>query len=343
MQDPTPDLIDEIANVYQDGQQIMLVEGTLTKLYPAKNTQHGQIQNGEITDADGFFMKITFADVIQPMTARGQWISVASTSGQHGYTGVKVKDDGQYGRFIWVTPSATITYPNGAPQAPANQGQRPPPRQAPPQQQRPTAGNNANSGRRPQAAPRTPPQAPSGQQPQGQQPPRNTPQARGENQFEAVARFVDCFFHVHSLVNEKMKTIPVVSELGPIEFHDLVSRATATVFVDVAKSGVAATWNPNFKPRRFPPPPANPNDWPECYIEKEGSALDGQKLSEISDDNLRKLHEYYDKKKSNTKMAECVYQAAIDRKIFQSEDPQQPSENDGGSDAEQHEEDDIPF
>lgn len=128
-------------------------------------------------------------------------------------------------------------------------------------------------------------------------------------------------------------------DLNSADYEDLVSRATATVFVDVAKSGTAANWNPKLKPRQFPMPPSDPHEWAECYIENEKSSLHGKKLSEISDDDLRKLHAYYDEKQANHPLAECVYQAAQDRKVFKQVE-QKPVADDQ---PEQPEQDDIPF
>jgi hypothetical protein len=298
----------EIANEMPPDAAIYNVEGTLTKLYPGKKTPHGTLQNGELTDQEGNFIKVTFADCNQPTTARNQFICLSSVSSQkHGWTGVKVKDDAQYGRSIWVTPSAQITYPNGAPaqQPQQQQRQQPPPRQPQGQQ----------GQRRPQSGPRNPP--PQNRQPQGggQRPPSQP--AHKETQFEAVEKFVACFLYVQSLVNERMS---VPEGVTAYEKLDLAQRAAATIFVDVAKSGVAGSWNAKLKPRQFPPPPSDPKDWQQCYIDSESSKLHGKTLAEISDEDLIKLHEYYDGQKANHALAECVYQAAIDREVFGQDD-----------------------
>lgn len=323
-----PESVWRIANEFQEGEAIYCVEGTLSKLYPPKTTAHGQLQNGDLTDAEGVSLKITFADCPQSMTARNMLVRVeCQPSQQHGLTGVKVKDDAQYGRCIWVTPSAKITYPNGAPAAAPAQGQRPPPR-------------GGGQQRRPQTEPRQP-QTPPNRPPVGRgapprQPPRDTPQTRGENQFEAIDRLLGCYLYTQALVNEKlMPTLP-----PDIDFSlafEICQRATATVFVDVAKAGIAAKWNPSLKPRQFPLPPEDPHDWKQCYIEKDGSALNGKTLEQVSDEDLRKLHAFLDEKKSNTPFAECVYQAAQDRRVFAHErKPVDP-------DLDAPEQDDIPF
>lgn len=325
-----PESIAVIANEMQGDQVIMWVEGTLTKLFKPMNNAHGQLQNGDLTDADGNLLKISFADCPQPMSARGQWISIRSVRSQsHGWTGCKVKDDAQYGRSIWVTPSALVEYPGGAPapDRPAQGGgQRPPPAQQ----------------RRPQSAPRTqaPPQRGGGApapRTQGQKPPATT-QRREESQFDQIDRMLSCYLYLHALVNEKL-TPNLPSDLPPQVVADLQSRATATLFVDVAKAGIVASWNPKAKHHQFPPPPRDPHQWQECYIDSPASQLHGKKLSEISDVDLIKLFEYYDGKKSNTPLAECVYQAATDRDLLKPAEP----ETDGSAEDPDGEEPDVPF
>lgn len=297
---------------YVNNTQIYWVEGTLIKLFAAKPNQHGSIQNGELQDADGGIMKITFADCDQPMTARGCFIELRSVQSQaHGYTGVKVKDDPTYGRCIWVTGSAQIAYPNGAPRQSA-----PPQRQGPPPRQQQQQGQPP---RRPQSAPRTPP-------PPRQQTGGGGGAAPAPNQFEQIEKIVSCYMYVHRLVNEKIAEA-IGSDIHDDLLRDLQSRATATVFVDVAKAGILTNWNPKLKVRQFPEPPADPSQWEICYIEQEGSALHGKTLKEISDADLLRLFKVFDDAKSNTKLAECVYQAAFDRRLLNEEGDVQPEQS----------------
>lgn len=307
------DSLYEIANSYNDNDNIESVEGTLIKLYPVKTTSYGTLQNGELQDDEGNIQKITFADCAQPMSARNNFVVIESIQSKgHGLTGVKVKDDESYGRAIWVTATANVTYPR-----------------------------NPNAATRPQQNQRQPQSQPRKMQPN--QPPQQRSPQRGaanaappratENQFEVVKKFTSSYFYVFDLVHEKMKSMMPEDKFTPVQIMDLVQRAAATIFVDVAKAGVAANWNPDQKTRRFPLPPTNPAEWRECYIEKEGSKLDGKRIGELTREELVNLHNYYDEKKINTPLAECIYQAARDLMLFQ---PQQ----EGGDDVM---EDDIPF
>jgi hypothetical protein len=315
-----------ITNEMRNDEPIMRVEGTLIKLYPVKNTPHGTLQNGELSDGENV-QKVTFADVAQPMSARNQYMVLECThSDKHGWVGVKVKDDQQFGRAIWVTPTAAITFPRNGGGAPAQTQTQEPPR------------NSGGSQRRPQQEPRQPNQGNAANrrtQPAGGGKGAPAPSRAQENQFEAVERFADCYEYCFNLVNEKLSKRLPTPENPEQEWLRVsaVQRATATIFVDVAKSGVAATWNPNLKLRRFPAPPSDPNEWRQCYIDKEGSALDGKTLEEVSDEDLLKLFKFYDLKQANHPLAECVYQASKDRGLLQSADP----------DVNDMSPDDIPF
>lgn len=326
-----PEYIATIANDYRGEQIIYCVEGTLNKLYPEKNTAHGTLQNGEITDDNGDMLKITFADCSLNMSARNQRVMIESTEGRHGWTGCKVKDDQTYGRAIWVTPSATVTFPNGG------SHNAPPPRQQQ-QQQRPQGGQQRNQGRQQTQQQQRPPQGNQGRgQPQNDRQQRPAQGGGGlnkpENQFQILERITDCYAKTFTLVNERMR--PVFDELKvPAEqVPDLIQRSVATVFVDVGKSGVLATWNPNFKVSKYPPPPTDPTQWKEAVI--PAGSLEGRTLESLNDEELKKLFEYYDQKQSNSALAECVYKAAEDRQLFKQQE-QAPA----GQEAP---EDDIPF
>lgn len=319
MNNNEPESIDQIANEYRDGQSIYIVEGTLTKLYPPKNTNFGELQNGEIKDEHGDALKITFADCSQDnRTARNQFIRVESVEGQHGWTGVKVKDDEQYGRSIWVTQSASVTFPNGGNRRPQGNER---PRES---RREPQGGQGGQRGQRTQG----PPPRQQGRQPdreqRGEQRGERGESRRPENQWESVDRIVDCYKFVRSLVNEKMG-------------EDFREEQAATVFIEVAKAGVVALWSPNAKkPNRYPPAPSDPTKWADCVV--PSGNYEGKTLADVTDEDLVKMFDYYDKKGANTPFAECVYKATEDRKLFK----QEPS-NTGTREEEPDAEDDIPF
>lgn len=116
----------------------------------------------------------------------------------------------------------------------------------------------------------------------------------------------------------------------------------ATVFIEACRQGCqhdAAKELSKPIQKTYPPAPKDPAKWRECIVPK--GANEGKTLEEVSDEDLMKLHEYYDNhdtpKVANGAFAECVYQAARDRKL-QGAKPQAPEQTD-----DEPAEDDIPF
>jgi hypothetical protein len=327
MSDIQPESIFSIANEYQSEQAIYCVEGTLTKLYAPKSTAHGTLQNGELTDSEGNALKITFADCDQNhQTARNAFVTIESVEGRNGWTGVKVKDDAQYGRAIWVTPTAQITYQRGGGGAPPRQ-QGPPPRNSPPPQNR----------RPPQRGAGGPP--PQNRQRSGPTPQQGQQRPPSMNQFQAVEQIVDCYAYTFRLVDERMQ--PILKErhmqINADTLASLISTMTATAYIEVAKSGIVKTWDPKAAPaKHYPPPPTDPRQWRQCVLSKGEN--EGKTLEELSDEVLGKLFDYYDGQKANHALAECVYQAAQDRGLLNSGASSQGQD----PDLDQPE-DDIPF
>jgi hypothetical protein len=72
-----------------------------------------------------------------------------------------------------------------------------------------------------------------------------------------------------------------------------------------------------------------------------GEKTAGKKLSEIDNETLKVVHKYFDDKKLNTDLAECVYQAARDLNLFPpTEEEKQQEADDRALDAAPS---DIPF
>lgn len=122
---PTP--IADLLTDYKDGSSVKAVEGTLTKIFGPKTgeSQYGPwfLQSGVLTDDDQNEIPITFAaeEVAQNDKAmRGKRIHIESSIGEKGEHGLKIKadkrDKAKLG--LWVTSTARVSYPDGAP-APA--------------------------------------------------------------------------------------------------------------------------------------------------------------------------------------------------------------------------------
>lgn len=61
-----------------------------------------------------------------------------------------------------------------------------------------------------------------------------------------------------------------------------------------------------------------PADWPYAIV--PGGSMKGKTLKEVPDDKLKQLFDYYEGKKDNGQFAECVYLAAIERKVASKEE-----------------------
>lgn len=291
MEDATT--IAEIFENMENGDPIKVVEGVLINIMSPLQAGQGTLQNGTLEDDEGSQGKITFSDVtINEKTAKGQRIRIESVSGARGRTGLKVKDSEQYGRAIWVTSSAKITYPGG--------GEHSTHKQAPPP-------GKATFKRGGQAAP--PPkkdtETKAGTTQRG---PQRTPEERLGDLADLLAA---CATHVAA------KILPVlVDEKTP---HEEVSRMagalTSTLFIQCDKGGVTAGWTDRSN-RPLPRPPEDPAQWRECYINSKGSKLHAKKLSEISKSDLLEIFNYCDSKQLNSPFAECVYRAAIETDVL---------------------------
>lgn len=285
---------------YRDKQQVYCIEGKLTKLYPPKTTTNsrgeGQLQNGEFTDATGT-VKILFSDgaIQDDKTARGQTVRISSVNGDHGWNGIKFKKDEKWGDQIAVTSTARVEFLGGA----------------------------QNTTRQPQSQPRSnpPPARPNQQPQQAQRPPASTTRPAEFDQWGILDKIVDCYANIRALVNER---------LG----EHFRPEDVPTIFIEAAKAGLVAQWNPEAKRKKSYFCPADPKNWAQAII--PSGNLEGQPLDAIQIEDLKRLHEFFNSKKANTPFAECVYQAAIDMKIFE----KQPPPADPDLDAP---EDDIPF
>lgn len=119
----------------------------------------------------------------------------------------------------------------------------------------------------------------------------------------------------------------------------------ATVFIALDKQGQTINYKERAAkpiPVKYPPAPKDPNDWKECVMPWGKEGVIGRKLSAIEPDKIKAIHAYFEEKGLNTDLAECVYQAARDLKLFEEENKakEQQAADDAALDAAP---DDIPF
>lgn len=141
---------------YKSGVAVACVEGLLTKLYDPKtiDTRKGPwtTQDGILTDDAQNTFAIKFGDesVCQPKEMYNKRIHIECKAGQKGSTGLSIKEDQWKDKttgeprsktYIYVTATAQITYPNGAPSAR--------PRQPIPNQTTQSKPNTPNSNTKP--------------------------------------------------------------------------------------------------------------------------------------------------------------------------------------------------
>lgn len=138
-------------------------------------------------------------------------------------------------------------------------------------------------------------------------------------------------YDINTLVNEKY------GEKAKQEF-------IATIFIEAGKNGLAFNYRDRASkpiPVKYPPAPKDPNDWKECVMPWGKEGVIGKKLSELDPETLKTIHNYFDEKKINTDLANCVYQAAIDLNLFPKTEEEKKQESDDR--ALDPAPDDIPF
>ena len=272
---------------FTDGDIVKKVRGKITKLYEVKKGGDYEYQNGEFVGEDGGTIRICFSKCSQPESAKNKMVTIVGhKSEQHGWTGIKVYDkeydkDGQkkIRRELRVSATATLTYDGGAP-----------------------SGNApSNSG---------------GSQKTGQ---NQSSGSGGGNSSRNVNNDIHPKIILGDLIALHADIVALVNETYGVE--NAKPEFIATIFIEAGKQGLAFNYKDRASkpvPVKYPPAPSDPSEWKECVM-PWGETTKGKKLSEITDETLKKIHKYFDDKADNSALAECVYQAARDRDIFKAE------------------------
>lgn len=303
---------------YADKSVVMRVTGKLTKLFKPKtgsnNNGDWSLQNGEIQDSTGS-MSICFSNNEQLMTARNKVITIeAVQSKQHGWTGLKVEDreypEGTWIRELKATSTANISFDGGSQQ----------------QQQTNQSGQKTSGYGKPK------------QQEQQTQQPANRQVNLHPKQI--LADLIALHYDVAGLVNEIYN--PEGTKKGD---ETDVAPFIATVFIEAAKNGLGMDYVKRAAApikKAYPPAPKDPAKWKDCVI--PWGKVEGKTIAEISDDELKVMFDYFDGKKDNSPLAECVYKAALDRGVIAPPEEQPPDDVTGDTDGSlTAAPDDIPF
>lgn len=300
-----PVSIKKIKSDKDDGDNVKCIQGTITKLFPIKKGSGSggefEYQNGEFKDNDGDTIKICFSKCSQPDGAKGKKVTITSIRHDtHGWLGIKIADS-EYVKNEGKDNETKVKE-----------------RQL---KIVPSAEIKYEGG------------APSSEPARTQTSGGGSSSSRQDLTLHPKLVLKDiCLMHarVTDLVNEIYKGAEGVTP-------EFIQGAVGTVFIESARSGLHHDFEKRYNaelPKVYPPAPKDPKDWDVCVIPKGEFA--GKTLKELPTDKLRELHVALDKNKSNTPFAECVYQAAKDRKIFEKEKPPADPDLDPP-------EDDIPF
>lgn len=297
-------------DTFADQASVMCISGTLTKLFKANKGDEYEYQNGEFKDSTGK-IKIVFSKCTQPQGSRNQKVTITSQKTNHGWQGVRVEDreyekDGEtkHERQLKITPSAEIEYGSNGSGGGDNGGD-----DEPQNTSRKSSGGNGGSTGHPAKE-------------------RSTPAV---HPLVAIKDMLKLHTTLTALVSETY---------GKDIDKDAKQAAVATLFIECAKMGLI--WDFEKKAgapiqKAHSPAPKDPKKWKQAVI--PAGANEGKTLEEVSDEDLMKYHEYYDKKGDNSALAECIYQAAADRKLLPDPEPENEG-NDAGDDTPR---DDIPF
>lgn len=287
---------------FTDQDAVKKVRGKVTKFYPVNKGEDFEYQNGEFKGEDGGEIRICFSKCTQPDSIKNKTITLTS-----------VKSD-QHG---WTG----IKVLDRKYEKDGEQKVRRELRISPTAKIEIEGGGSSES---------------SGGGGSGRS--TNSGGGGGSSQpkFDGHPRLfledmIALHFDVSTLVNEKY------GEPRP-EF-------IATIFIEAAKNGLAFNYKERASkpaPVKYPPAPTDPHEWKECVMPWGKDGVIGRKLSALEPEKIKEIHIYMDSKKMNTPLAECVYQAARDLKLFEAEekDKEQQAADDAALDAAP---DDIPF
>lgn len=118
-------------------------------------------------------------------------------------------------------------------------------------------------------------------------------------------------------------------------------ETVASLFIEACRNGYVHNYTEESdKPikKAYPPAPLNPKEWAKCVI--TAGVNEGKTLQDVTDEDLKKYFDFYDKKQDNSPLAECVYQAAKDRGLLPPPPPPVKTEEDAALDIGP---DEIPF
>lgn len=322
-----------------DKATVMSVRGKLTHLWKVTrgdgNDGPYEFQNGTIEDETGS-IKIVFANNTQPESARNKIVTLSCNQTQSfGWQGLKVEDKGYTDknenwveeRQLKVTGAATVDYGDGGASSGGHRGGG--------QQQPQGGGQQSRTQHGPKTGPKQPPQQPNGG---GQRPPQQQQQPARKMETHPqiiIGDILALHKHIHAIVNDNYPDVP----------DETKAAYVATLYIESNRQGVGLDFAArNAKPlaKRYPAPPSDPSKWAECVM-PWGKETEGKTLSEIGDSVLLQVFHYFDNKKENTPLAECVYAAAEARGVLPP--PKPPAEaprppHDPDLDAAP---DDIPF
>lgn len=294
---------------FADKSVVMNVRGKITKLWGVKSgtNQNGpwELQNGEFTDETGS-IPICFSSCTQPTTARGKVVTLSCVkSDKHGWKGVTI-DDREYekGGQMVQTRELKVT-------AMAN-----------------VDYGDGGSQRAAQTSKSPAKTGGSAQQPTQQSQSRSI----GVHPKLVLQDLIALHYDVALLVNEKYG-----DEAKP--------EYIATIFIEASREGLPLDYIKRAAAvikKTYPPAPKDPNKWKVCVM--PWGKIEGKTLEEVTDEELKTAFDYFEKKEDNSDLAECVYQAALDRGVVQPPEPppqeEVPGDTDGSLDAAPS---DIPF
>lgn len=311
---------------YDDGQIVQTIQGTISKLFPAKKgtSSNGEweFQNGKMKDSEGTEIDISFAKNTQPMTAANKKVTIRSIkTDQHGWNGIKVEDQSYTPanatepvtkRVLKITATADIVYDGGDGGVSSQPENRP----------------SGNAGAQSQ---------PSGEWKGGCMPymPHDIHPEMG----------IADIAHLHSkCVNTVEMMYPLGAKKGEGIPDEMRQSFIASLFIESCRQGLQVNYMARASkpvPPKINPPPADPKDWKLCQIPKGEHA--GKTLDKLDEGTLTKY--YDDVKDRDGKLANCIKQAFEDlgylAKRLEAERKQ--AAEDKAVDPEKQEGDDIPW
>lgn len=267
---------------YSDSDNVKCIQGTITALYKVRSGEgqsgHYEFQNADMKDAAGDTIKVCFSNQTQPESAKGKLVTISSYKHDtHGWLGIKVVDE-EFTAKSGPKKDQLIKQRTLKFSSTAKIEY---------EGGAPTAGQSAgNSGN----ADCKPMQLPNNVHP-----------------TKALSDMILLHAKITDLVNETYDAKDDAFKQG----------STNTLFIESCRQGLQFDFGARVsKPptKTYPPAPKDPTKWKECVL--SAGSNEGKTLGEISNEDIKKLFDYYDAKGSNTDLAECVYQAARDLELI---------------------------